>query len=166
VLPAIMDQAMLEREAKRLADFLAGCAGGGPVYLMGYSCGGYVATRALEVLSPDVRIDGVALLAPAVDPRRDLAPAASRVRGRFVVSRSLGDWFIVGLGTLLFGTGDRRHAPSLGMVGPRRPVPPNVVDLPWRLGMVPLGNLGGHFSAAAPAYIARRVAPAMGVGLP
>ncbi len=184
VLPAIMDAAMLEREAGRLAEFLAARRDerpAAPIHLVGYSCGGYVAVRALELLRPGVRVDAAALLAPAIDPRRDLRAARSRVSGALVVVWSLLDWFIVGLGTLLAGTGDRKHVASMGMVGPRRaegePGAPageerkgpdradcgRIVQVRWRPGLLHAGYLGGHFSASTAGLIQQCVAPAMGV---
>lgn len=167
VLPCIMDRALLERESQRLADFIAAQRRQNPsraIYLMGYSCGGYVALRALELLGPGVTVDGAALLAPAVDPRRDLTAAAARVTGKMVVTSSVGDWLILGLGTLLFGTGDRAHWPSMGMIGPAAPQPANVVHLRWRPRDLLAGHAGGHFAASGKRYFARRIAPELLAG--
>ena len=164
VLPAIMDRAMLEREARRLAEFVAARRSDRPdepLHLMGYSCGGFIAVRALELLPDGVSVASAALLAAGFDPRRDLAPAASRVRGKLIVCSSVLDAAIVGLGTTLFGTADRRHTPSVGAVGLTGPQPPNVVEVPWRPALIRLGHLGGHFTAPAPRFIQHRIAPLM-----
>jgi len=169
VVPAIADAPMLEREARRLAAAVLRALRerpGAPVYLIGYSCGGYLAVRALELLPAGVAVRSAALLAAAMDPRRDLTTARAHVAGPLVIASSLLDWLIVGAGTLLFGTADRKHTPSVGMVGLRgsRAAPPDgVVELRWRPGLIRLGNLGGHFSASAAAFIERAVAPAMGL---
>ncbi len=162
VLPCIMDRGLLERESQRLADFITDQRRRQPerpIHLMGYSCGAYIAVRALELLAPGTAVDGVALLAAAISPRRDLAAAAARVTGNLAVTSSAGDWLILGLGTLLFGTGDRVHTPSLGMVGPRAPLPPNVVHLAWRPRDLLAGHTGGHFGVSTAGYFARHVAP-------
>lgn len=162
VLPCIMAGELLEREAARLAEFVIAQRRkdpSRPIYLAGYSCGGYIATRAMELLPPDVKVDGAVLLAAAMDPRRDLSMAAGHVKGKMVITSSLGDWFILGLGTLLFGTADRVHTPSVGMVGPRMPCPANVIHIPWRPRDLALRHTGGHFGASMAAYFLARIAP-------
>ncbi|HUS92635.1 MAG TPA: hypothetical protein VM695_12335 [Phycisphaerae bacterium] len=169
VLPAIVDAGLLEREARRLAAHLVRrhrAAPGAPIHLVGYSCGGYVALRALELLPAGVQVRSAALLAAAVDPARDLRPALARVSGTMVIASSVLDWLIVGAGTLVCGTADRRHTASLGMVGLRRRGrggQQGVVELRWRPGLVRLGHFGGHFSASSAGFIRQCVAPAMGI---
>lgn len=166
VLPAIMDTALLEEEAKRLADCIVRHRRehpGSPVYLVGYSCGAYVALRAMELLPPGVKIQSAAFLAGAFSPCHDLSEALEHVEGNIVNSSSLGDCLIVGLGTILFGTADRKYWPSAGMVGLAGQQPPRVIQIRWRPNMIPLGNIGGHFTASAARYIARTIAPAMGI---
>ena len=163
VLPAIMDRPMLERQARRLAAFIVRRRRERPaaaIYLVGYSCGGYVAARALELLPEGVTVDGAGLLAAAMDPKRDLGEAKSHVAGRLVVVSSVLDWLIAGLGTCLFGTGDRRHTPSVGMVGRRGPAG-ETVEIRWRPSLIRMGYLGGHFSVAAAPFIQRRLAAAI-----
>ncbi len=162
VLPALADAEFLRRQARRLAEFIVRQKQQfpqAPVYLVGYSCGAFVMAQALEMLPEAVQVDGAAMLAAAVAPDRDLEPAARRVRGKFIVCSSINDWLICGLGTLIFGTADRRHSLSAGMVGPRRAPGPNTVRVRWRPAMIRLGYTGGHFSAPAAAFIARHVAP-------
>jgi hypothetical protein len=181
VLPALMDQGMLQREAQNLAEFIA-CrrreGPGRPVYLVGYSCGAFVALRALELMEDGLSVESAAMLAGAFSPRRDLSVAAAHVKGELVVYSSPADWFILGLGTLIFGAADRRHTFSAGMVGLRRKrstrstspagdrsvaADQKIVEIRWRPGMILMGHMGGHFSATTPAFIARHIAPAMGI---
>ena len=164
VLPAIMDQPMLHREAQRLADFIATTRRehpNRPIYLMGYSCGAFVALRALELLPTDVQVDAVVFLAAAFDPDHDLTAAMSRVRGNIVNCSSVLDFLIVGAGTCLFGTADRTFGPSAGMVGLRHASAndPRVVQVRWGPGMMAQGYFGDHFTVAAPEFVARHVAP-------
>ena len=175
VIPALRGARSLENAACELAKFIETRRvenPARPIYLVGYSAGGYVAVRALELLKDSVEVDSAALLAAAIDPRRNLAAALSHIRSRLVICSSLGDWCICGLGTLVLGTCDGRHGPSMGMVA-RRPqsspseallsptVAQKIVEIRWRPGMIRSGNWGGHFSAPAAGYIARYVAPAM-----
>lgn len=173
VVPAIVDRGMLEAQARRLADFIAQRRRSDPdrpIYLIGYSCGGYVAVRALELLDESVRVDAAVALAGAFSPRRDLSAAAARIRDRLIVCSSPLDWLIIGLGTLLLGTGDRRHVLSAGMVGlrgpPRSEADPTgrVVEIRWRPALIALGYFGGHFTAPAAGFITHHLAPAMGIG--
>ena len=164
VLPAIMAPVMLESEARRLADFVAKCrreTPDRPIYLMGYSCGAFVALRALELLPPDVRVDAAVFLAAAFDPDHDMTAAMSRVRGRIVNCSSSLDCLIVGAGTCLFGTAERTFGPSAGMVGLRHPSArdPRVVQVHWRPAMMAQGYFGDHFTVASSGFVARHVAP-------
>jgi pimeloyl-ACP methyl ester carboxylesterase len=166
VLPALTNSGLLEREAVRLADFIANERRrhpARPIHLIGYSAGGFVGLRALELLPADVRIDALAMLAPAVSPWRKLDRALRRVSGRCVVASSIADWCIAGLGTLCFGTADRCFVPSMGMLGVRRRVRARITELRWRPAMLAVGHWGGHFHASAPGFIANHVAPAMGL---
>ncbi|MFB3893873.1 MAG: hypothetical protein ACE15C_17820 [Phycisphaerae bacterium] len=174
VLPAIMDRRLIEREAAKLADFIAAERRSNParpLYAVACSAGSAVMLRALEMLPAGVAVTAGAILAGAFDPRRDLAPAMAHVAGNLVVTSSLGDWLLLGLGTLLSGTADGRHTPSAGMIGLRgrfagrsddaRSAEARIVEIKWRPTMVALGHLGGHFTS--PTVIARYVAPAMGL---
>jgi len=164
ILPAIADTKMLQRESQRLAEVIAARRNehpDRPIWLIGYSCGGYVATRALELLPAGVRVESAALLAAAQSPWRDLRPAGRGVKGNLIVGSSVLDVAVVGLGTLLVGTADRVHTPSLGMLGYLGPACGQVVSLPWRPGRIRDGQFGGHFSAASTGFLARHVAGAM-----
>ena len=69
-----------------------------------------------------------------------------------------------GVGTVLFGTGNRRHALAAGMVGSRTRGPANLRKIRWHPRMIALGYFGGHFSASAQGFVQHHVAPAMGIG--
>ena len=168
VLPAIMDRKMLDRQARSLAEFITEQSRlypDRPIHLMGCSCGGYVAVRALELLADGVRVDAAAMLAPAFAPTRDLSGACDHVKDRLLICSSICDWFIAGLGTLLCGTGDRRHVLSAGMVGIPRPsgAAPRVRLIRWRPAMMADGHWGGHFGASAAGFVRRYVAPELGI---
>lgn len=163
VVPAIVDRRLFEREARKLADDITRRRRehpDRPIYLIGYSAGAFVAVRALEMLDADVRVDAAALLAPAISPWRAMRAACDRLERPIVVCSSLCDWLIVGLGTVIFGTADGRHVPSMGMIGPRGAG--CVRSVPWRLGAIRHGHWGGHFSASAAGFVQHYVAPAMG----
>ena len=168
VLPALMDRAMLEAQASRLAAFIVTRRRerpDRPIHLMGYSCGGYVTLRALELLPPDSPVDSAVLLAAAVDPQHDLTRAMASVRGRLVNVSSRLDFAILGLGTTLFGNAERLYRPSAGMTGLLHPsaLDGRVVQVRWGAELIGEGYLGDHFSVSAPRFIAHRVAPFMGL---
>jgi len=161
ILPVIAAKKMLKRRAQELADFIIQTRQEDPdrpIHLIGYSCGGYVAVRALELLPADVQVDSLTLLAAAFSPWRDLRPASKAVAGEIIVSSSAVD-VIVGFGTIITGTADRKHSPSIGMLGYRGPACDKIVHLRWRPSMITLGHYGSHFSAAAEKYIASKIAP-------
>ena len=163
VLPTIAAPRFLDEQARRLAERIGELRRGDPllpIHVMGYSCGGFIAVRALELLAGDVQVDSCALLAAAFSPWRDLRPAASHVRGRIVVASSPVD-VVVGLGTLAVGTCDRSYCPSIGALGYLGPACEKVAPLRWRPEWIRLGHWGGHFSAPATAFVAERVAPLM-----
>ena len=167
VLPPLTDRALIERRAGQVAECIEDygrryphC----PVYLLGCSAGGFLALRALELLGEGVQIESAALLSPAFDGRRDLAPALSHLKGRLVVTYSSLDWIVLGLGTLLFGNADGRYCRAAGLTGVLGDYAGKVLNMRWRPGMILSGRLGGHVSAIPSSFIARYVAPAMGIG--
>jgi hypothetical protein len=164
VLPVIMAPALLEREARRLADYIVAQRAANPsrpIHLMGCSCGTFVVLRALEMLPAGVNVQAAALLAGAFDPRRELDKSLEHVAGPVVVTSSMGDWLILGLGTLIFGTADRRHSFSAGMVGLPASSSKRPIQIKWRPAMIAYGHMGTHFISSE--FIAKFVAPAMAI---
>lgn len=160
VIPVVAAPKLLERESQQLADFIVRQRTerpGRPIWLIGYSAGGYVATRALELLPGQTCADGAAMLAPAFSPWRDLSLATGRSSGTFIVASSWLDWLILGIGTILFGTCDRKHVPSAGMIGHRGAGETRRIR--WRPGLILTGNFGDHFSASATRFVAQHIAP-------
>jgi pimeloyl-ACP methyl ester carboxylesterase len=130
---------------------------------MGYSAGGFVAARALELLPAGVQVDSAALLSSAVSPWRDLRPACRAVRGRLLVSASVGDCWVLGAGTTLFGNADGVHSPGLGMLGYLGPPDRKIVQVHWRPRMLRQGLLGLHDWSMLPAFIAGAAAGILGL---
>lgn len=169
VLPVIMDAGLLHRQATQLSELIAQTRRrkqGAPLHIIGYSAGAYLALRALELLPVSASVTSVALLAGAFDPRRNLGDALARIETRLVNVSSLLDCMVLGVGTSLFGNGDRRYGLSSGMVGlrGREAAHAKVRQIVWRPRMMTKGWFGGHFTAASRELIAKHVAPAMGIG--
>ncbi len=166
-LPALKDAKLMQREAKKISEFIVEqqhTFPDRPIYLLGCSAGGHLALRALELLPAGASVEAVGLISPAVDCHRNLTPVLDKFRSRLVLTYSLADWLVLGLGTWLFGTADRKHAVSAGMVGFKNASDDRIIQIPWRPGMIFSGRLGGHPTAEPPKFIAKYLAPAMGIG--
>ncbi len=138
-----------------------------PVYLVGKSGGTGIVVGALERL-PGGMIESAVLLAPALSPGYDLAPALRAVRGELVVFWSPLDVVVLGAGTRLFGTIDRVRSVSAGMVGFRRPPGldaegragyDRLRQVRWHPEMATTGYLGGHVGPDSPAFLRKYVVP-------
>jgi hypothetical protein len=137
---------------------------GVPVFLVGKSGGAGLAVKALERLEDD-NVERAVLLAPALSPRYDLAPALRAVRRDMTVFTSPLDVVILGAGTRLFGTIDRVRSFGAGLVGFAVPDDggsrsyEKLRQVRWRPGMVGLGHLGGHFGTDLPRFLRASVVP-------
>lgn len=130
---------------------------GTPVFLVGKSGGTGVVVRALEGLHPD-SVEAAVLLAPAISPDYDLTRALEAVRREMVVFWSPFDVFVLGLGTRVFGTIDRVHSVSAGLVGFTGDRA-KLRQVRWSPAMWRTGNLGGHVGPDTPAFLRRYVVP-------
>jgi hypothetical protein len=141
----------------------------GSVFLLGKSGGSGVVVKALERLEEDA-VERVILLAPALSPTYDLSQALRAVRREMVVFWSPLDVFILGLGTLVFGTIDRVRSRSAGLVGfvapslgdphdARTSAYTKVRQIRWRPAMITTGYLGGHFGPDSPLFLKKYVLP-------
>ncbi len=87
-----------------------------PLVLCGYSGGGGLAIMTAEALPPDVAVDRIVLVAAAISNDFDLAQIEDRYRDKMVNIYSPRDG-VVGWGTRLFGTIDRKKTHSAGHSG-------------------------------------------------
>jgi pimeloyl-ACP methyl ester carboxylesterase len=90
---------------------------GRPVHIVGHSGGGALALMILESLPPGSRVDGAVLLAPAISRDYDLSKALAKVNTHIWNYSSKLDCIMVGLGTRIVGTIDRKYQYSAGMLG-------------------------------------------------
>jgi pimeloyl-ACP methyl ester carboxylesterase len=134
--------------------------------LVGYSGGGGMAVMVAEALPPGVRLRNVVLVQTALSRRYDLTPALWKIDGQLVNFNAPLDWLFIGIGTLVFGTMDRVHAPSIGKIGVWADKAIRLDDLRsrfrqirWRPEMMRLGHLGGHLSLAFYAFNRRIIVP-------
>ena len=123
-----------------------------PIDLVGYSGGGGVAILVAQALSPEVQLRNIVLVHAAISCDYDLTEALNHVEGKLVNVYSDLDWFMLGVGTSVFGTIDRKNAPAAGMKGFKLENAVNknghlakVEQLGWELKHLPDGRWGGHF---------------------
>ena len=138
-----------------------------PLHVVGFSGGAGLSVFALERLPDDVQLDTVILGCPALSPRYRLTAALRHVR-RCVALISRRDCRVLGLGTTIFGTMDRRHGRAAGLVGFRRPTPFNPDDarayeklhqLHWDPSMRAADHFGNHIGCAAPPFAQHYLGP-------
>jgi len=128
--------------------------------VVGYSGGGGVAVFLVEALPPDVRIDRLILVAPAISRDYPLEQwVLPRVR-EFVVNYASDRDLKVGWGTATFGTIDRVFEVSAGHAGFTLEHP-RLVQVRWNQTMKRQGHHGNHRSYRAPAWQRKFLLPAL-----
>ena len=167
-LVALLDERGNRVQATRLAERLTKLRRADPrrdIIITAHSGGAGIAVWALEQLPPDVNIDTLVLLAPALGADYDLSRALQRVRGHAFVFSSRHDRFVLGLGTRLLGTIDRAFADSGGYLGFRKPPGADdaayrrLVPMPYRPVWVNVRHDGGHVGALQPRFVEVVLAP-------
>ena len=136
----------------------------GRVFLIGHSGGTAIAAWAAEALPDGERVDGIIMLASSLSPGYDLTAALVRSRMGIVSFYSDHDSALLGAGTTLFGTMDRRNGESAGKVGfngdsASYSTAAKLFQVRWTPEMAKTGYTGCHFSCCAGEFIAAYVAP-------
>lgn len=154
---------IVEQLGQRIQSYLRDYPGR-PVWLVGHSGGGAIGILTAESLPAETPLEGVVLLGPALSPGYPLQDALQRTRRGIWNFHSYGDWLFLGVGTLLCGTLDGRHAPAAGFVGFRHDGEssgehPPLVQIPYGVSMLSAFNAGGHFGYANRVFVAEHVAP-------
>ncbi len=137
------------------------------IHMLAFSGGAGVSLFACEILRGRPLIDTLVLACPAMSPEYNLAPALRAVKRCYaLVSRQ--DYYILGLGTRIFGTTDRRFTPAAGCIGFRRPadLPPEDVSLyarlreiTWSPALKQLDHHGGHIGWVTLRFLSRHLLP-------
>lgn len=164
--PVLRNRRLIETAARRLADFIVQYRTAHPerpLVVIGYSAGGFLVARALELLPEGVTVDAAGVFSSTFSPWHDLRPAAEHVRGRLVVTSSLYDFVILGLGVLLTGGADGRHTPAIGMLGYLGPAHARILQRRWRPRLLRHGLAGMHDWSLLPNYFVRFAAD-LGLG--
>ncbi len=142
-----------------------------PVHLIGHSAGAGMALFVLEQLQRENAVDSVVLLAAAVSRQFNVHRLLQRTKNGIWNFYSPFDLPTTGLGTMLFGTMDRRHTISAGAMGFRgeslahsaKPyddaVRPELHQIKFQAGMIKSWNFGGHFGSTNAVFVRQHVAP-------
>ena len=163
-----------QAQAAGIADFICKYQRdypGRPVHLIGHSAGAGIALFVLENLSATNCVESVILLAAAVSRQFNIQSLLTRTtRGIWNFFSPL-DLPTVGLGTIVFGTMDRRHAISAGALGFRtvhdsisnavdpESIEPQLRQMKFRTAMIRSWNFGGHFGSTNAVFVQRHIAP-------
>jgi hypothetical protein len=142
------------------------------VNLVAQSGGGGLAVFAAEALPEGRVIDRIVLLGAALSPTYNLAGALAKTRRGILNSYSLRDTIVLGWGTRIFGTTDRKFTRAAGSLGFRIPegltpaekrlYDEKLVQLEWCQEMADGGtHWGGHICCGSETYLATHIAPWM-----
>jgi pimeloyl-ACP methyl ester carboxylesterase len=156
-------------KAAEIADRIIAYQGehsGARIDIVGYSGGGGLAVMVAEALPETASLHNVILVQAALSPDYDLTSALRRINGRLVNFYSPYDWLILGLGTELLGTIDRKEVTSAGKDGfeldaaVRDPeLRAKVEQRRWRLEMIGSGHFGNHLGILSYYWNRRYIAP-------
>jgi pimeloyl-ACP methyl ester carboxylesterase len=131
-----------------------------PFYLVGYSGGGGMATLVTSSLPPDISIDRLVLVAPAISPDYPVAsevlPHVRELMVNYASKRDLQ----VGWGTRTFGTIDRKNTASAGAIG-FTAEHERLLQYHWSAADEPYGHAGNHLAYLNPRWQAAKLLPAL-----
>lgn len=137
------------------------------IHILAYSGGVGVVIFALEALKGRQLVDTLVIACPAMSSTYNLAPALRCVNRCYALT-SHRDSAILGWGTTIFGTTDRKHESAGGRVGFR--IPPNASDedvetyarmkeIRWTPALRKLGHPGGHTGWASAKLLRLHLVP-------
>ncbi|MBC8354653.1 MAG: hypothetical protein H8E66_21865 [Planctomycetes bacterium] len=136
-----------------------------PTFLIGHSGGGAVLLKALEALPITSQLTSAILLHVAVSPKYNFTNALARVERSMWNYHSSYDLFQLGIGTLIFGTADRRHCLAAGNRGfdvektDTDGEDRKLIQVPYRRSMIASGNLPGHCGCTNRLFVSEWIAP-------
>jgi pimeloyl-ACP methyl ester carboxylesterase len=131
-----------------------------PFYLVGYSGGGGMATLVTSALPPDVSIDRLVLVAPAISPDYPLADEVFTHVREVVINYASERDLQVGWGTRTFGTIDRKNTASAGATG-FAAEDERLLQYRWSTADAPYGHAGNHLAYLNPRWQAAKLLPAL-----
>lgn len=144
---------------------------GQPVHLIGHSAGAGMVLFVLEHLKKDQAVTSATLLSAAISRRFEVECLLDRTKTGIWNFYSPLDLPSVGLGTMLFGTMDRRYAVSAGALGfvtrnsqsmsseEIQHHNPRLNQVPYQKGMMKSWNFGGHFGPTNAVFVRDNIVP-------
>lgn len=137
------------------------------IHLLAISGGAGITVFACEYLQRRGLIDTFILAGPAISPMYNLAPALRAVNQCYALTSEKDNW-ILGAGTRLLGTTDRKYTSAGGMVGFK--LPENVSkedrqayerfgEIRWEPSWKKEGHLGGHVSWVMTDFVRSHLVP-------
>jgi pimeloyl-ACP methyl ester carboxylesterase len=157
-----------QREAQTIADLIAAHAAAdpqSPIYLTAHSGGCGLAAWALAKLPPDVKVQTVLFIAPALSPTFDLSPALRHVNGKLYAFSSRFDTLILFTGTRLFGTIDGVQTEAAGYCGfiqPKQADPllyQKLISRTYQADWARYSDFGDHIGGMSRTFAAAVLAP-------
>ena len=153
------------RSAEQLADDIRAVRTAdpdAPVHVLSHSAGTAITAYALERLSADECVTSAALVSSGLSPDYDLSAAISRCSAGLLAVTSPLDFWVLGIGTTLLGTVDRKHRPAAGAAGFRTPSDPEAMakltHVRWSPDQVKHGWVGGHLNTTSAGFAGRMLA--------
>jgi hypothetical protein len=119
-IPALQAYKRNHAEALKIAAMISDHVKADPhrtIYITSHSGGAGLVAWALESLPPDVKVDSILFIAPALSPPYDLSKALSHVKRAAYVFWSDRDVAILSAGTKVFGTIDGFYTDAAGFTG-------------------------------------------------
>jgi len=157
-----------QREAQTIADLIAAHAVAdprSPIFITAHSGGCGLAAWALAKLPPDVKVQTVLFIAPALSPRFDLSPALRHVNGKMYAFSSRFDTVVLFTGTRIFGTIDGVQTEAAGFSGFIQPQDADplmyqkLVQRAYQADWAKYDDFGDHIGGMARAFASAILAP-------
>src|SRR5947209_4545593 len=130
-IPALQAYKRNHAEAKKIAEMIQIHLAAHPDQTIDITChsgGAGLVAWALEDLPPNIQVDRVVFIAPALSRTYDLSRALSHVKTAAYVFWSSGDYAILSAGTKVFGTIDGVYDDAAGFAGFEMPAQADVAQ--------------------------------------
>ncbi len=137
------------------------------IYITSHSGGAGLLVWSLEKCPPDVKVDTIIFLAPALSPTYDLSKALSHVTNHAYVFFSAADP-VLGVGTRTMGTIDRVKSDAAGAVGFTMPSTADpdeykkLIPMPYLSEYAQYQNMGDHIGPMTFPFSQTILAPLLG----
>ncbi len=161
---------LVQLAAQSLADKIATYKAAEPeerIYLASQSAGAEVVRLGLGLLPRDVMVENVVLAGASISPEADWSEALPVVAGKIYYQCSWLDFALLGVGSLVGGSTDRKHCICAGVVGVRPPAEldederqqylEKFVEVRWRPSFALGGYLGEHFTQFGPRHVVTNI---------